>query len=109
MLHKKELGPHARHFPADRQGRVPESGDDWRHMEFDHGPADPAEPGISPEEKQRRLDYLDQQWWPQVIARVNQQRETLEREHGETFMKLWRECLRIKPSEPHGFEVEEMD
>jgi len=73
MIHKSELGEHAERFPADSAGHVPEQGDDWRGMSFEHGPHDPDEKGISDEERQRRIEHLDQEWWPNVIAQVNEE------------------------------------
>lgn len=106
MLHQSELGDHASRFPVDQQGRVPEEGDDWRNMRFDYGSNDPHEKGISDEERRRRIDYLDQEWWPKVIAQVNAEIEKLGQLPGGSPIKKWRDVVMREPPQPHGFEVE---
>jgi len=106
MIHKSELGEHAERFPADSAGHVPEQGDDWRGMSFEHGPHDPDEKGISDEERQRRIEHLDQEWWPNVIAQVNEEIRQLGLLPGGSPIKKWRDQVMREPPEPHGFEVE---
>ena len=49
MLHKSHCGHHADNMPADLDVHIPEDGDDWRKMNYDHGPRNPHEEGISDE------------------------------------------------------------
>lgn len=105
MLHISELGEHAHRFFADKDGNVPEHGDHWRNMKFDHGDNDPHEEGISEEERQRRIAYLDEQWWPNIIAQVNQEKETLSQLPDGNPIKKWREGANQEPPPPHGFQV----
>jgi hypothetical protein len=97
MIHYSKLEVYALVFPQDREGNVPESTDDWRKMSFDHGPNDPEEPGISPEERQRRIDYLDNVWWPQVLGDVRQQHDELVKRGEPSPFSQWVE--RMKPNE----------
>jgi hypothetical protein len=106
MLHKSELGEHATRFPTDQDGHIPEHGDHWGDMKFDHGPNDPDEQGISDEERARRIEYLDKQWWPQVLADVNAEKGKLDGLPGGNPIKRWSEQVMHDPPEPHGFEVE---
>jgi len=64
--HKTNFGKFAPRI-TDINGYVPEPGDDWRDMRWDHGPDDPGEPGISDEERRDRFRYLDEEWWPGVL------------------------------------------
>jgi len=109
MLHNSELGEHTDRFPCDRDGRVPEHGDHWSDMRFDHGPNDPDEAGIGDAERARRIEYLDKQWWPQVLARVHAEREKLDRLPGGNPIKRWREQVIKPPPEQHGFQVGEIE
>lgn len=108
MLHKTELGDHGETFPHDKAGYVPvhHDQDNWREMQFDHADMDPNAEGISPEEHARRLEYLDTQWWPQVLEKVNAERQRLEEEHGETFIKHWQRVVNRHPHSSHGFSAE---
>jgi hypothetical protein len=106
MLHISELDEHAHRFHKDKDGNVPEHGDDWRNMKFDHGANDPDEAGISDEERQLRLAYLDDQWWPKVIAQVNQEKEALSQLPGGSPIKKWRDEAMQEPPTAHGFIVE---
>lgn len=105
MFHKSHIGEHGERFPADLKGHVPVHGDCWRRMHFDHGELDPEEPGISEEERARRITYLDKVWWPQVLEKVHAERLLLEAEHGPTFMERWDEVAHQGPPMPHGFEA----
>ena len=108
MLHISELGEHAHRFHAhaDKDGHVPEHGDHWTNMKFDQGANDPDEEGISEEERQRRIAHLDEQWWPNVIAKVNQEKETLSQLPGGNPIRKWRDAAMQEPPQAHGFEVE---
>ncbi len=106
MFHKSQLGEHAEGFPQDSAGYVPHTDDQWRQMKFDHGAMDPEEPGISAEERTRRLEHLDQVWWPGVLARVAEQHNRLVKEHGESYLHRWQRIVSKTPDQPHGFEVE---
>jgi hypothetical protein len=106
MLHISELGEHAHRFLADAKGNVPEPGDHWRHMEFDHGPHDPNESGITDEERNRRIAYLDEQWWPQVLEQVNREKDHLSQLPGGNPIKKWRDDVMQTPPNAKGFEVE---
>lgn len=111
MLHRSELGEHARHFPADQDGNVPEPGDHWSDLNFDHGPNDPLEAGISQEERARRTAWLNEHWWPSVIEQVNQEKHNLVRAHGINPIQRWREEV-IDAAEPpvqHGFQAGDLD
>ncbi len=107
MLHITDLGEHAHRFHghADQDGNVPEHGDHWSDMKFDHGANDPHEEGISEEERNRRIAYLDEQWWPQVLAHVNQEKGALSQLPGGNPIKKWREQGTQDPPPPHGFQV----
>lgn len=67
--HISNLGAFGNGITTDMQGYVPEPGDDWRDMSFDLGPDEnPDREGISEAEREERLEYLDRDWWPGVIA-----------------------------------------
>ena len=108
MLHKSELGEHADRFPIDQDGNIPEHGDHWSDSHFEHGPNDPHEEGISDEERARRMDYLNTQWWPKIIAQVNEEKESLSQLPGGNPIRKWREGVidAVEPQQQHGFEVE---
>lgn len=105
MLHKSELGEHADRFPQDRDGNVPEAGDHWSGMSFDHGPHDPAEPGISDEEKAKRVAYLDSQWWPDVLGKVRTERDALAALPGGSPIQRWHDEAMKEPPQQHGYEA----
>lgn len=105
MFHKSELAHFSEHFPQDATGYVPVHGDCWRQMQFDRADMDPDEEGISAEEKARRIEYLDSVWWPEVLKKVNKERERLEEEHGESFISRWHRAVNRRPNESHGFGV----
>ncbi len=105
MLHFSKLGEFAEKFPRDTAGYVPVQGDCWRQMKFDDHQMDPEEEGISAEERARRIEYLDKEWWPQVLAKTNDEKQRLEEIHGETFISHWERVVNRSPDEPHGFEV----
>jgi len=109
MFHRSELGDHAHKFPADRDGHVPEHHDHWRNMNFDHGEHDPHEPGISEEERQRRVAYLDHNWWPKIIAHVNDEKQKLAQSPQGMPIHRWRQQVMEEPPQQHGFEAGEMD
>ena len=111
MLHRSELGEHAGRFPTDQDGNVPEHGDHWGELNFEHGPNDPHENGISDEERARRMDYLNSEWWPKIIAQVNEEKNKLSRLPGGSPIRKWREQVidAVEPRQPHGFEVEGID
>ena len=106
MLHQSELGEHVDRFPADTDGNIPEHGDHWSDLNFDHGPNDPQEEGISDEERTRRKEYLDSEWWPKIIAQVNEQKKTLSQLPGGNPIHKWREAVidDAEPTEQHGFK-----
>jgi hypothetical protein len=104
MLHHSKLGDLAKHFPKDRRGNVPDHRDHWSHMDFDHGEHDPDEPGISQEERERRIAYLDNQWWPKIIAQVNEQKKNLAGQPHETHIREWVEDVMKEPPEQKGYE-----
>ena len=95
MIPHSQLERFGLNFPHDQSGHVPEATDDWRKMQFDHGAQDPEEPGISAEERQRRIDHLDQTWWPQVLAEVRQQHDELVKRGEPSPFSQWVE--RMKP------------
>ncbi|GAA4457991.1 hypothetical protein [Novipirellula rosea] len=103
MFHKSDLEHFGEEFPQDSTGYVPAKGDCWRQMKFDHADMDPNEEGISAEEKKRRLEYLDTVWWPKVLQKVHVERQRLEAEHGETFIKRWHQAVNRSAEQPHGF------
>lgn len=109
MLHKSELGEHADRFPSDQNGHVPEHDDHWSEMHFEHGPHDPDEAGISDEERARRTEYLDTQWWPQILAQVRAERENLDQLPGGNPIKRWHEQVMRKPPDPGGIDVEPIE
>jgi hypothetical protein len=94
MIHHSTLKEHAPRFPADADGFVPEAADNWRQMKFDHKDQDPNETGISAEERQRRLDYLDQQWWPQLLAQVRKEHDELIAAGHPSPFKSWVDNVR---------------
>jgi hypothetical protein len=109
MLHKSHFGHHADNMPADLDGHIPEDGDSWRKMNYDHGPRNPHEEGISDKEQAERMEYLDKEWWPKIIAIASQQRSQIELSSADTPIKHWEEIMHQHPSLPHGFEVEGHD
>jgi hypothetical protein len=108
MLHISELGEYVHRFlhHADKDGHVPEHGDHWRGMKFDHGEHDPHEEGISEQEQQRRMAYLDQEWWPNVIAQVNKEKAELTNLPGGNPIEKWRQIAEQHPRNAHGFGVD---
>jgi hypothetical protein len=108
MLHLSDLGEfaHRFHLHADKNGHVPEHGDHWKQMDYNHGANDPDEEGISDEERQRRTSYLDEQWWPNILSQVNQEKDTLSQLPGGNPIRKWRETAMNEPQQAHGFEVE---
>lgn len=66
--HISNLGTFGNGITTDMEGYVPEPGDDWRDMRFDLGSDDPDAEGISEEERAERLEYIEREWWPGVIA-----------------------------------------
>ncbi len=106
MIHISDLGKHAHRFFADKEGHVPEPGDHWRNMKIDHGENDPDEEGISEEERQRRIKFLNEHWWPNVIAQVAKEKEELSKLPGGNPVPKWRDELLQQPPDPHGFRVE---
>lgn len=105
MFHKSQLGEHAEHFFHDTAGYVPVDADSWRRMKFDHADRDPDEEGLSPEERARRLEYLDKVWWPRVLADVHEQRLRLEQEHGESFIQHWQRIVNPELPLPDKYVV----
>lgn len=105
MFHKSELKDYGHHFPHDEKGYVPTHGDNWREMKFDHADQDPDEEGISEEERARRIKYLDEVWWPEVLGKVGQQHRHLEKAHGESFVDHWQRFVNQDPPQPHGFQA----
>ncbi len=106
MIHESELGEYAKGFPRDLAGHVPVHGDCWRKMRFDLAGMDPDAKGISADERARRIEFLDTVWWPQVLARVRDERQRLESAHGESFINHWERVVNRGAEEPHGYEVE---
>jgi len=102
MFHRNELGDHGHKFPADLDLQIPEPEDNWRQMKFDHGPNDPDEPGISAEEHQRRIEFLDKQWWPDLLAKVAAAHQELPE---GSFIKRWQRTVQAPPTKTGGFEV----
>jgi hypothetical protein len=109
MLHKSKFGHHGEKLPSDLDGQIPEEGDDWRDMNFDHGPLSPDEPGISNEERTQRMEHLDKEWWPKIIAIANSQRAQIELSPADTPIKHWEDVMHQHPPRQHGFEVEEIN
>lgn len=73
--HISNLGAFGNGITTDMDGYVPEPGDDWRDMRFDLGPDDPDVDGISEEERADRLEYIEREWWPGVIAEAQRATE----------------------------------
>jgi len=109
MFHKSKLDQFEHQFPHDAQGHVPHPHDRWDQMQFEVEGMDPHEEGISEEEKKRRIEYLNNVWWPQVIAQVEEERQRLETLHGATFMSHWKDLLHHPPESMPGMGVEEPD
>jgi hypothetical protein len=103
MFHKSQLDPYPHQFPHDRKGFVPHPTDHWSEMQFEHADMDPHEEGISAEEQARRIEYLNTEWWPQVLDRVADERQRLEEEHGESFITHWHTLMKQPPDNTHGF------
>ena len=104
MFHKSKLEKFDAKFPHDSKGHVPVHVDCWRQMRFDHADQDPNEEGISAEEKARRIEYLDKEWWPKVLEGVQEEHERLTDEHGESFMQQWNNIVNKPQNLQHGFE-----
>jgi hypothetical protein len=68
MFHKSNFGSYNSNVAkyADRDGYVPEKGDDWREMNYDLGPDQPR-PDDTEEERAEKLEYLDEEWWPSHV------------------------------------------
>lgn len=105
MLHKSKLDQFESQFPHDANGNVPVHRDHWQTMEYDHGEMDPNEPGLSAEEKARRIEYLNKEWWPQILKQVEEERHRLAVKHGGTFMDHWKNVIYNKPAGHQGFEA----
>ena len=105
MFHKSKLDEYGHRFPHDQTGQVPVHGDHWREMQFDHAGMDPHEEGISVEEQSRRMEYLNNEWWPEVLQQVHNEKQRLEAEHGETFTHHWHDIVYQSPRTPHGFGI----
>ena len=67
MIHKSNLGYFGKDIYSDLDGYIPQVGDDWREMNLDLSPDDPFVEGISAEERDERIKYLDNYWWPSVV------------------------------------------
>ncbi len=109
MLHKSKLGEHAEGFPHDRDDHVPHLSDHWRHMNFDHGAKDPDEEGIDEAERARRIEYLDTVWWPEVLAKVDAEKQRLEQTVGHSFIERWQDEVQQPPLQQHGFQAGDPD
>lgn len=109
MFHKSHMDSFNHQFPHDTQGFVPHPGDHWRDMNFEQEGLDPDEEGISVEEHDRRVAYLNSTWWPEVLKCVEEEKQRLETEHGETFIQHWKHVLEVPTSHPHGFGVGNQD
>jgi hypothetical protein len=109
MFHKSKLEQFEHEFPHDAKGHVPHPHDRWHEMQFEVEGMDPHEEGISEEEKNHRIEYLNNVWWPQVIQRVEEERQRLEAVHGETFIAHWKQLLHHATDSTHGFGVEGPD
>lgn len=105
MLHKSSFEHFSGRFPHDTKGNVPVHRDHWHEMEYDHGDMDPNELGISDEEKARRIEYLNTEWWPKILEQVEEERQRLAHQHGETFMEHWKSVTHIDPEGHQGFEI----
>lgn len=110
MFHHSKLEEHGKKFPQDAKGNVPEPHDHWSAMQFEHGEHDPEEPGIDEAEKARRTQYLDEQWWPQVIAQVEEERDNLLSLPKHSPIRKWAEMTHKKPIQEKatGFAVDEI-
>ena len=109
MFHKSKLEQYEHNLPHDSKGHVPSHTDHWQQMEFEHTDKDPNEPGISAEEKAKRIEYLNTEWWRQALQQVEEERDRLHEQHGDTFMKHWGSLVHHSPESPHGFNVEGPD
>lgn len=71
MFHKSNFGRFADNLSqyADRNGYVPQEGDDWRDMDYELGPDAPS-PDDSEEERREKIEYLDEEWWPEHVERA---------------------------------------
>lgn len=110
MLHKSKLAEHAEKFPQDAAGNVPEPHDHWSAMQFEHGEHDPEASGIDEAERAKRTKYLDEHWWPQVIAQVETERDNLLALPAHSPIRQWAEMTRKKPIQEKatGFAVDEI-
>lgn len=109
MFHKSQMDQYDHQFPHDSKGFVPHPGDHWSDMSFEREGLDPYEEGISQEEHDRRVAYLNSTWWPEVLERVEEEKQRLLAEHGESFAKHWKQVLETPTSTLHGFGVGEQD
>ena len=57
------------------------------------------------------MEYLDNEWWPKIIAQVNEQKTSLSQLPGGSPIHKWRENVidAAAPREQHGFEAEDID
>ena len=105
MLRKSELDQFNHRFPHDHNGHVPVHGDHWQAMQFDHAEMDPHQDGISEEESARRMEYLNKVWWPSILQQVQEERQRLEAEHGESFIKHWERVTKSTENSSHLFGI----
>ncbi|MCX7387095.1 MAG: hypothetical protein NTX48_10550 [Planctomycetales bacterium] len=105
MIHKSLFGQLGDLFPHDRNGNVPVHNDHWQEMEFEHPEMDPHETGISIEEQSRRTEYLNTVWWPEILQAVNNQRQSLQDEHGESFIEHWNRTVHESPKATPFFGI----
>ena len=67
MFHQSELSEFSALLPCDREGRLPEPGDDWRCMNWGLDAVDSCDADI--------IELLDDVWWPQLVQLADQIRE----------------------------------
>lgn len=67
MFHRSELGTFAAIVPCDNNLQVPESGDDWRCMEWGLESVDSCDADV--------IELLDDIWWPQLIELADKVRQ----------------------------------
>ncbi len=70
MFHQSELGRFGVLLPCDRNGQIPEPGDDWREMAWDLEDFNVCDANL--------IELLDDIWWPQLVELAGQIRRKVQ-------------------------------
>ena len=70
MFHQSELGRFAALLVCDKNGQIPEPGDDWREMEWGLDDLDSRDANM--------IELLDDIWWPQLVELASEVRKKVQ-------------------------------